>query len=146
MDSKSIIFEVINSLNKEKAKRTRDTFTYLEPKGDKSKFAQCSTCRFWTTKTCLILGKTEISGDMSCNFYTHGKPSADNIGKEQDNFTPKEAGLVKRQVRCENCISFDEKTSKCMFFQKLNESLSDLFNLEEKVNPQGCCNAQKPKK
>ena len=128
-----------------KEKLTRDVFLYLDPKEPRDSFAQCSTCRMWTTKdTCSILGKTKVTGDMSCGLYVHGKPSPSLFGKEIESVTPKEAGLVNRQVRCENCRSFDKKTSVCMLFQSLNKSHSDIFQLEEKVNEYGCCNAQKP--
>lgn len=145
---KKLIFEVASQLSKDTKKLGRDIFSYLNPKEPKNTFAQCSTCQFWTGKehnTCSILGKTKVTGDMSCNFYVHGNPSPDLDGKETNSLTPKEAGLVKRKVRCENCISFDSKTSSCMLYQSLNKKLPDLFELDEKVNAQGCCNAQKPK-
>lgn len=145
-----LIMEVVEELKKvtSKSKINRDTFIYLDPKGDKGKFAQCSTCRMWTGpegNTCSILGKTKVTGDMSCNLYVHGQPATSLKGKEVSSYTPKEAGLVQRQVRCENCRSFDSEKSSCMLFQSLNKSLPDYFQLEEKVNPKGCCNAQMPK-
>lgn len=124
-------------------KITRDSFIYLEPKKEKENFAQCATCKLWTGKTCLILGKTKVTGEMSCCYYIPGTPSKGSIGKEQSLLTPKEAGLVNRKVRCENCRSF--KNGICMLYQKLNQSNADIFDLNEKVNKYGCCNAQEPK-
>jgi hypothetical protein len=147
-DIKKLIKEVFFEVRGQKNKLTRETFIYLEPKGDKEKFAQCSTCRMWTGEegqTCSILGKTRVTCEMSCNLYVHGKPSPSLKGKEIASYTPKEAGLVNRQIRCENCRSFDPKTSVCMLFQTLNKSHPNMFQLEEKVNEHGCCNAQKPK-
>ncbi len=127
-------------------KITRESFVYLSPKEPKDQFAQCGTCRMWTGKdenTCSILGKTKVTADMSCNLYVHGKPSTSLAGKEVASYTSKEAGLVKRKVRCENCRSFNNGT--CMLYQTLNQSNPDIFNLDEKVEAQGCCNFQMPK-
>jgi hypothetical protein len=145
---KTLVEEVVRTVlneNKSTAKITRDAFLYLDPKGDGKNFAQCSTCRLWTEKTCLIMGKTPIKGSMSCGLYSHGTPQPELAGQEVSAVSPKEVGLVNRKVRCENCRSFDAKTSKCMLFQALNEQMGDKFNLDEKVKPQGCCNAQMPK-
>lgn len=143
---KDLIIEALKRNQESKGKLQRDIFIYLEPKEPKDQFAQCSTCRMWTGKdgnTCSILGKTKVTGDMSCDLYVNGKPSPDLKGKEIASMTPKEAGLVKRSVRCENCRSF--KNGICMLYQTLNKSNPDLFSLNEKVNPRGCCNAQMPK-
>ena len=147
-DVKQIIREAVEELKKDtsKSKVTRESFVYLEPKGDGKTFAQCATCRMWTGKesnTCSILGKTKVTGDMSCNLYVYGKPSPGLSGKEIASYTSKEVGLVKRQVRCENCRSFQNGT--CLLYQTLNKQVPDIFNLNEKVSPQGCCNAQIPK-
>ena len=92
---KSLITEAKKTMEKIK----RDAFIYLDPKGDKSKFAQCSTCRLWTGTGCLILGKTKVTADMTCNLYVNGEPQKDKAGKEEALMTPEEAGLVTRQVR-----------------------------------------------
>ncbi len=143
-----MVVEAVEELKKDtsKSKITRDAFVYLEPKEPKEQFAQCATCRMWTGKegnTCSILGKTKVTGDMSCTLYVHGKPSPSLKGKEVASYTPKEVGLVQRKVRCENCRSF--KNGICMLFKSLNKSNPDIFQLDEKVNAQGCCNAQMPK-
>jgi len=145
---KDIINEAVSEVEKTKTKLKRDIFVYLDPKEPRDQFAQCATCRMWTGKdnnTCSILGKTKVTGDMSCDLYTYGKPSLSLAGKEVATYTPEEVGLVKRSVRCQNCRSFDPQKSVCMLYQALNQKNADLFDLDEKVNPQGCCNAQMPK-
>lgn len=133
---KELILEAKNSMKKLK----RDVFIYLDPKGDKDKFAQCSTCALWTGDRCSILGEdVKITADMSCNFYVNGEKNPDQPVKKLH--TPKEAGLVTRQVRCENCRSFSD--GKCMLYEALNKL--EMFDLDTKVNPKGCCNAQMPK-
>jgi hypothetical protein len=125
------------------AKIHRDAFIYLDPKGNKNDFAQCSSCSMWTGAKCMILGNTKVTGTMSCSFYIHGIPPKNKAGKEEALVTAKEAGLVDRKVRCENCRSFDD--GKCLLFESLNKSNSDVFDLDEKVDKHGCCNAQMPK-
>lgn len=123
----------------------RDAFLYMDPKGPKEEFAQCSTCANWTGETCMILGKdVKVTADMTCGLYVHGEPNSDGKGQEEKLISSEEAGLVKRQVRCENCASFDGK-EKCLLFEALNKSMSDHFKLDTKVNKLGCCNAQKEK-
>lgn len=130
--------------------KTRDAFLYLEPKQKENEedFAQCSTCMMWTSEKgknpnrCHIHGKdTEVTGDMSCGIYVEGKPMPD--GPIMPLVTPEESGLVKRKVRCENCLSFDGK-SKCLEYRRLNSMPG--WDLDENVIPKGCCNAQEPKK
>ena len=128
---------------KEGKKIHRDAFLYLPPKGNKEQFAQCGTCLMFTGTGCTILGKTKVTKDMSCGLYVHGKPSPKLAGKERPVYTPQEAGLVNRAVRCENCRSFQDGI--CMLFKTLNESNPEIFQLEEKVDAYGCCNAQMPK-
>ncbi len=124
-------------------KITRDAFIYLDPKSEAVNFAQCSTCRLWTGTGCLILGKTKVTGTMSCNYYVKGEPQKDKAGKEESLLTSEEAGLVNRKVRCENCRSFNK--GQCMLYNALNKKLPDIFDLDESVSSNACCNAQKPK-
>ncbi len=142
-DIKKLVIEALSEVKKDGGKLKRDIFIYLDPKGDGEKFAQCGTCRMFTGKTCSILGKQKITPEMSCDYYVNGPISKGLLGKEVASVTPKEAGLVNRQVRCENCRSF--KDGVCLLYQTLNKSNPDLFDLDEKVNAQGCCNAQMPK-
>lgn len=128
-------------------KVTRQAFSYLLPKGDKDNFAQCSTCRLWTGKehnTCGILGSETVTESMSCNYYQHGQPNPELAGKEKRILTPKQAGLVDRKVRCENCAFFD-KDGYCELYEKLNEAYPEAFDLDKTVDPKGCCNFQTPK-
>ena len=133
------------------AKIKRDAFIYLDPKGNKKKFAQCETCMMWTGpkhNTCTIHGKDEsITVTMSCDFYVHGMPMPKMAGKEHKSVTPKESGLVDRKVRCENCGHYSTKpTSHCHLFMTLNKAHPELFDLEEGVDKYGCCNANVPMK
>lgn len=133
---------------KPKEKVTRQAFGYLPPKGDHDQFAQCGTCRAWTGQdhnTCVILGKEHVTADMSCNYYQHGNPSPSGAGKEHLVLTPKQAGLVDRQVRCENCAFFDKEGSYCELYEHLAESHPQQFDLDKHVDPKGCCNFQTPK-
>lgn len=127
----------------------RDAFLYLDPIGDEKQFAQCSTCCMWTGdkgKTCTILGQDiEVTGEMSCGLYINGSNYIQGIGQEVARVTPEQAGLVTRQVRCENCRSFDAEKDECMLFKSLDGSFSDIFDLGNKVNKYGCCNAQMEK-
>jgi hypothetical protein len=126
----------------------RDAFIYLDPKGNKKKFAQCETCMMWTGPkhlTCTIHGKDATAkATMSCDFYVHGMPMPQMAGKEHKSVTPKESGLVDRPVRCENCAHYDTKPSKCEMFAALNKSHPAMFDLEEGVDKYGCCNGNVP--
>jgi hypothetical protein len=53
---------------------------------------------------------------------------------------PKAAGYVEAQVRCENCKWLDPRKI-CGVYAYLNEKMSDTVDIEEKVNPKGCCNS-----
>jgi hypothetical protein len=58
--------------------------------------------------------------------------------------TPKESGLVRRQVRCENCKYAKNGATVCGLYVTLNNEVPEMFALDEKIEPQGCCNAQMP--
>lgn len=98
-----------------------------------SNFAQCGSCRFFGKDgMCAILSR-EVEADMSCGFYAPVYPVA-----------PKDAGLVDRQVRCENCRFFDGEYT-CKLFMLLKTSMPNEFeDLDPIVEPEGCCNAQTP--
>lgn len=127
-------------------KLKRDAFLYLDPRFQpKARFAQCSTCRDWVAdRHCVIHGpKITVRSTASCGFYVWGVPHP--AGTEtRMRVTPEESGLVDREVRCENCRHYDPKGSECEFYDKLNVELPDLFDLDVKVDKQGCCNAQQP--
>lgn len=121
----------------------RDAFLYLKPQKPENLFAQCGSCMMFTESTCTIHGKdVKITKDMSCGLYVHGKPMPQEKGHEMKLVTPEESGLVKRQVRCENCLSFDGK-NKCTLYEILNKTKQ--FKLDENVEPKACCNAHREK-
>lgn len=127
-------------------KITRDAFLYLDPRGNRNRFAQCSTCRDWVTgdRKCVIHGpKVIVAGGASCGFYVNGSPQPPGT-LTYARVTPKESGLVLREVRCENCMYFDEKPSECGLYHKLNKALPEYFDLDVNVNAHGCCNANEP--
>lgn len=119
----------------------RWAFLYMEPTPSQAKeFAQCSTCQLFMPgkERCGIFGKDDVvKANASCGLYLHGKPNDDQ--PIQGIVTPKDAGYVEGQVRCENCTWY--KGSKCELFAKLDETMPDTFNLGSKVDAKGCCNA-----
>jgi hypothetical protein len=131
-------------------KITRATFLYMDPKAPEDEFAQCGTCVHFLKKLgrCELLGpKVEIDDDDSCGLYAHGTAEADEVPEAL--VTPEEAGLVDRQVRCENCKFFDpdsEPREHCDLYSQLNRILPKLFDLDRYVDEYGCCNAQTPGK
>src|ERR1044071_3959086 len=105
----SELFEKKKEDAPETPKLKRDTFLYMEPKEPKDEFAQCSTCRMYLPgkQRCAILGPSlNVPPEASCGLYVHGEPSDDQDAEKI--VTTEEAGFVKRQVRCENCISFSK--------------------------------------
>ena len=139
MDFRKIL-DLLNEEKNAKEKIDRSAFIYLEPKGDIDEFAQCSTCvAFLPEKQrCAWFGKDDkVIANASCSLYVHGKPNDDQeiIGS----VTPKEAGYVEGQVRCENCTHV--KGDTCLLFQKLNQELPELFELNSKIEDKACCNA-----
>ncbi len=135
-------------------KVTRNAFLYVEPKNSKQNddtFAQCESCVMWTgakRNTCTIHGpKITTKATASCGWYVPGAP--DLTGKEIPLVTPEESGLVTRQVRCENCVSFrrpNEEATRgtCELFATLNKQDPKNYELDDDVHKHGCCNAQRP--
>lgn len=121
---------------------------YLPPRGNKETFAQCGTCIHFLKKTgqCYLLRPEDpITVQMSCSFYAQGTPAME--GKPTGRYTPKLAGLVDREVRCENCRFFDTKTEPrehCDLFTQLNRAFPKIFELDRYVDAYGCCNMQTP--
>jgi hypothetical protein len=123
----------------------RDAFLYYDPRDPKEQFAQCGTCRLFLPESerCAVIGPdTVVLATDSCGLYAWGTPTEDQLVKES--VTAKEAGLVHRSVRCENCRFFDAGEGMCGLFQMLNEKFPDDFELQTGVYSQGCCNAQTP--
>lgn len=114
----------------------RDAFLYLD--GANEEFAQCRTCVFGND-TCSIMNDVAVSPeDGSCCFYIKGRRIESTIAS----LTKKQTGYVERQVRCENCKFFS--AGECMLFHKLNGIFPEIFDLDEKIERYGCCNAQTP--
>ena len=112
----------------------RDAFLYFEGGDD---FAQCSSCasRNADTGVCSTLG-VKVEPGSSCGVYVPGKYDGSQPAKRM---TSQEAGLVKRQVRCENCRYGG--ADDCALYQHLNKELPGDFDLDTKIKPHGCCNA-----
>ena len=123
-----------------------DAFLYLNPEQGENEFAQCSTCRDWITgdNLCYIHGNhVAVTGSMSCGFYVFGEPLPEGSAA----FTmvsPTESGLVDREVRCENCNYGGKESYHCALFAMLNDHLPEVFDIDEAIDPKGCCNAQTP--
>jgi hypothetical protein len=136
------LINILEAIGDQKAKIDRSAFIYLDPTGKKEEFAQCGTCIHFMPgkKRCNIYSKDDkVVANASCGLYVQGKPNDDQ--EFLNVVTPKESGYVLGQVRCENCDHFDGKKT-CVLFEKLNESLPELFKLNTTVEPLGCCNAQ----
>ena len=123
-------------------KIARDAFLYLAPQSPVDAHAQCGSCLMYvpSIERCAIMGEARVTAGMSCGLYVHGVPHDQVVIRA---VTPKEAGLVDRQVRCENCVAFS--AGECDLYKKINRALPDMFDLDAKVDAKGCCNAQTPR-
>lgn len=131
--------ELFESSNDKITKITRSTFLYLSPKIDED-FAQCATCRLYLPgkERCAILGpNVHVPPEASCGFYIPGEPNDDQDCESAVKVT--EAGLVRRQVRCENC-KWGGKP-KCSLYVLLNKTHPGICEIEEEIEPKACCNA-----
>lgn len=123
----------------------RSAFLYMDPTDGNQRFAQCGTCRFWrpSPKLCaLLVGNPEVVAGATCGLYVFGRPS--DIQPDIPSVWAKEAGLETRQVRCQNCAHYRGDVQNCHLFSTLNARLPGLFDLDVKVHPLGCCNANTP--
>lgn len=123
----------------------RSAFLYLDPKDHPKDHAQCSTCFMFmpTKKRCSIFGPNDVvEATASCGLYVHGEPYDEQLIRKS--VTPKEAGYVNHVVRCENCLWFN-KPNSCGLFEDLNKKWPEAWNLNEKVDPKGCCNGWQKK-
>jgi len=126
---------------------TRDSFLYLHPAPPVDRFAQCDTCSMWLVNDlCAIHGpEIKVTASMSCGLYIHGTPITDpRPGDSKKIVTPAESGLVDRQVRCENCRWGGPNVYTCGLFLLLNTAHPNVFDLDDQIDPKGCCNAQQP--
>ncbi len=118
-------------------------FLYLPPNQPADEFAQCGTCFLFKPESerCGIFSPDDkVTAEQSCGLYLHGEPKEDQECRSI--VTPEQAGLVDGPVRCENCSWFD---GKCGLFDTLNKKMGDVFEIDENVDPKGCCNAWSPK-
>lgn len=146
MDMKRFI-QIVEAKGSTHHKFDRDIFIYLEPTGkqEEKNFAQCGSCFMFMPgkERCSIFPKDfKVIANASCSLYVYGQPTDDQAWKTA--VSPKAAGYVEAKVRCENCKWLDPG-NKCGFFAYLNEKMSDTFNIKEKVDPKGCCNAWEAK-
>lgn len=131
-------------------KITRATLLYMGPRNPEKKFAQCATCVHFIRDKGLcewMSAADKVGNGYSCGFYVPGENA---VGREPLGLiTPEEAGLVERQVRCENCVFFDpdsEPRKHCDLITQLNLILPGVFDMDRYVDEHGCCNAQTPGK
>jgi hypothetical protein len=100
-------------------------------------------CALRDQDLCVIHGpNVEVRGGDSCVFYLPGQPTLGAPTRKL--VTPAESGLVSRQVRCENCRFAKNDARVCGLYVSLNNEVPELFQLDERIEPQGCCNAQLP--
>lgn len=124
--------------------RDRSAFGYAEPVGDATQFAQCKTCRVWLKNAdrCYWLQPNdEAKAGDSCIYYVQGEPITDESVEPIGALTKSEAGLVRGDVRCENCTSFDKADTHCELYRKMNRTFPTLFKLDARVEPKACCSA-----
>jgi hypothetical protein len=136
--------DIVTEAKTSTSKIPRSAFIYLTPKPNTPQFAQCGTCGVFipNKNQCALFGKKDhVVAGGSCGLYAYGEPSNDQ--EPSNSVTPKEAGYVDAQVRCENCSWLDGTT--CELFKRLNSEMPTVFKLETKVDARGCCNAWQQK-
>jgi len=94
---------------------------------------------------CHWLGKNDVvDDDDTCIMYAQGEPNDYPDAESTGTFDPQTVGFFDGQVRCENCNVFDDRDSKkphCDLYVQLNRMYPDMWELDERVKPHGCCNA-----
>lgn len=134
------------SKSKPKDKITRAAFLYMPPGKRGEDNAQCKSCIMWLAEhdRCIIhAADVVVDDDDSCGFYLPGSPARKGMGRPMGLVTPKESGLVGRQVRCDNCFYADH--GSCGLYAELNRTMPAVFDLDEKIDADACCNAQTKK-
>lgn len=124
---------------------TRSAFLYMDPVGGCEPFAQCASCRFWRPmmrRCALFITDPDVEADATCGLYVAGRPS--DYQMQNPTVWPKDAGFETRQVRCENCHWYQDREQRCHLFYSLNDHMPDVFDLDVRVHPHGCCNANTP--
>ena len=136
------IISLLEASNGNSRKLDTSAFLYLEQVIPTTQFAQCATCQLFMpgNERCSIFSKDDVVvANASCGLYVQGTPSDDQ--EITGVVTPKQAGYVDGQVRCENCIWFNPEPSTCGLFEDLNKAMPTVWDLEEKVEAKACCNA-----
>jgi hypothetical protein len=119
----------------------RDAFLYLD--GSSHEFAQCGRCWLYVEgkRRCAVLGsQLDVDAADSCGYFGPGPRNPDQQIIKR--FTPEEVGFVRHKVRCENCKF--SRDHVCGLYQALNATMPAKFNLDTRIKPTGCCNAQTP--
>ena len=150
---------------------TRDTFLFLTPHSDPQKedFAQCEPCRMFVPDEylkgkidmdlCILHGsKVKVGEYFSCGFMApwptpNGTPvkkviedhAAELLKIIPGSVTAKESGLVDRRVQCHRCRFAEDGAKICGLYKMLNKTFPNIFDLDEKITPNSCCNAQEPR-
>lgn len=133
--------DILERAGNRKGKLDRSAFLYYEQIVEIEQFAQCSTCSLFIPgrERCAIFGKDDVvKANASCGSYVQGKPS--DKQEPRGVATPESAGYVAGQVRCENCLWYNEEPGTCGLFEDLNKAMPDAWDLEEKVLAKACCN------
>jgi hypothetical protein len=158
-----------------KARITRDAFLFLTPAstGAREDFAQCGPsgagCRMFVPEEylkgklkgdrCIIHGsKQAVSEYMSCGFMVpwptpDGSPVEEVVKAHAEELlksipgsvTAKDSGLVDRRVQCHRCRFASSRASHCDLYDALNQTFPQVFDLDVKITPNSCCNAQEPR-
>lgn len=141
MDIRRLI-NILEQAKGDSKKLDTSAFLYLEQIKPTTQFAQCATCMLFIPdrQRCSIFGEDDVVvANASCGLYVQGTPSDDQEIRAV--VTPKQAGYVDGQVRCENCLWFNPEPSTCGLFEDLNKVMPEVWALEETVKAKACCNA-----
>lgn len=121
----------------------RDAFLYMESHGNGH---SCSSCRLWTDnrhKVCLVHGKDqEIDGDDVCGLHIPGPAQPNEAKNALPLVSPQESGLCEGPTSCGRCKYLEN--DECGLYKMLNRRLPELFELNESVKRDACCNAYVP--
>jgi hypothetical protein len=131
---------IVERLLKNANKITRAAFLYLESSfndSNKKDFAQCKACALFFSKgsVCAAMNR-RVSPEGSCGLFMEGF----HVTRTISSYTQKELGYVETPVRCENCKWGGPGKTECRLFVKLNAQNPEIFALDAKISPKGCCN------
>jgi len=129
-------------------KMRRDVFNYFDNADNAPNYAQCgSPCYHFDRDNglCAIMRSDDnaaAAGD-TCNKFCPGQYDGHRVKDGEGLLKPEVGFRSGTAARCENCFWLGG--IQCGFFAACNESAPDIFDLDENVNPLGCCDAQTPK-